>query len=149
MDAPRPGAIPFTYWTVSDNHAEPTEGGVIEEALLTIYVNGQELATAAQYGANLIVVVVDNGAYGTIRMHQEREYPGRVSATTLVNPDFAMLGAAYGGWSAKVETTAQFIAALTEAKERTGLRLIHVRTDLERIAASGATISALRARAKA
>jgi len=112
-------------------------------------MNGQELATAAQYGANLIVVVVDNGAYGTIRMHQEREYPGRASATTLVNPDFAMLGAAYGGWSAKVETTAQFIAALTEAKERTGLRLIHVRTDLERIAASGATISALRARAKA
>ncbi len=112
-------------------------------------MNGQELATAAQYGANLIVVVIDNGAYGTIRMHQEREYPGRVSATNLANPDFAMLGAAFGGWSAKVTTTAEFIAALEEAKGRTGIRLIHALTDLERIAASGATISGLRARAKA
>jgi acetolactate synthase I/II/III large subunit len=112
-------------------------------------MNGQELATAAQHGANLIVVVVDNGAYGTIRMHQEREYPGRVSATTLANPDFAMLGAAYGAWSVRVETTAQFIAALDEAKGRSGIRLIHALTDLERIAASGATISGLRARAKA
>jgi acetolactate synthase-1/2/3 large subunit len=111
-------------------------------------MNGQELATAAQYGANLIVVVVDNGAYGTIRMHQEREYPGRVSATALANPDFAMLGAAYGAWSARAATTAEFIAALDEAKTRTGIRLIHAVTDLERIAASGATISGLRARAK-
>ncbi len=111
-------------------------------------MNGQELATAAQYGANLIVVVVDNGAYGTIRMHQEREYPGRVSATNLANPDFAALGAAYGAWSARAETTAQFIAALDEAKGRSGIRLIHAMTDLERIAASGATISGLRERAK-
>ena len=111
-------------------------------------MNGQELATAAQYGANLIVVVVDNGAYGTIRMHQEREYPGRVSATALANPDFAMLGAAYGAWSARAATTAEFIAALDEAKVRKGIRLIHAVTDLERIAASGATISGLRARAK-
>ncbi|MBU7579099.1 MAG: thiamine pyrophosphate-binding protein [Porphyrobacter sp.] len=107
-------------------------------------MNGQELATAAQYGASLIVVVVDNGAYGTIRMHQEREYPGRVSATGLANPDFAMLGAAYGAWSVRAETTAQFIAALEEARGRRGLRLIHALTDLERIAASGATISGLR-----
>ena len=111
-------------------------------------MNGQELATAAQYGANMIVVVVDNGAYGTIRMHQEREYPGRVSATALANPDFAMLGAAYGAWSTRVETTAEFLAALEEAKGRRGIRLIHAVTDLERIAASGATISGLRARAK-
>lgn len=112
-------------------------------------MNGQELATAAQHGANLIVVVVDNGAYGTIRMHQEREYPGRVSATTLANPDFALLGQAYGAWSARVETTAEFTEALAEARNRTGIRLLHALTDLERIAASGATISGLRARAKA
>jgi acetolactate synthase-1/2/3 large subunit len=112
-------------------------------------MNGQELATAAQYGANMIVVVVDNGAYGTIRMHQEREYPGRVSATQLANPDFAMLGAAYGAWSTRVETTADFIAALDDAKARSGIRLIHAVTDLNRIAASGATITGLRARAKA
>lgn len=109
-------------------------------------MNGQELATAAQYGANLIVIVIDNGAYGTIRMHQEREYPGRVSATALANPDFAMLGAAFGAWSTRVETTEQFIAALGEAQGRRGIRLIHAVTDLERIAASGATISGLRAR---
>ncbi len=112
-------------------------------------MNGQELATAVQHGANLIVVVVDNGAYGTIRMHQEREYPGRVSATQLTNPDFAKLAEAYGAWSARVETTAEFIAALGVARERSGVRLIHALTDLERIAASGATISGLRARAKA
>lgn len=111
-------------------------------------MNGQELATAAQYGANLIVIVVDNGAYGTIRMHQEREYPGRVSATALANPDFAMLGAAFGAWSARAETTEEFLAALEEAKGRSGIRLIHTVTDLERIAASGATITGLRARAK-
>jgi acetolactate synthase-1/2/3 large subunit len=110
-------------------------------------MNGQELATAAQYGANLIVVVVDNGAYGTIRMHQEREYPGRVSATNLANPDFAMLAKAYGAWSARAKTTAEFVAALAEAKGRTGLRLIHALTDLDRIAASGVTIAGLRARA--
>ena len=112
-------------------------------------MNGQELATAGQYGANLIVVVVDNGAYGTIRMHQEREYPGRVSATALANPDFALLGQAFGAWTARAETTDQFIAALAEAKGRSGIRLIHAVTDLERIAASGATISGLRARTKA
>lgn len=111
-------------------------------------MNGQELATAAQAGANLIVVVVDNGAYGTIRMHQEREYPGRVSATALANPDFAKLGEAYGAWSARAETTEQFVAALEDAKGRSGIRLIHALTDLERIAASGATISGLRARAQ-
>lgn len=110
-------------------------------------MNGQELATAAQYGVNLLVLVVDNGAYGTIRMHQEREYPGRVSGTQLSNPDFAALGAAFGGWSATATTTAEFIAALEQAQERMGLRLIHMKIDVEQLAASGATISGLRARA--
>lgn len=110
-------------------------------------MNGQELATAAQYGANLIVLVVDNGAYGTIRMHQEREYPGRVSATRLANPDFAALGSAFGAWSASAETTDEFIAALDEAKAKDGLRLIHMTIDIEQLAASGATVSGLRAKA--
>ncbi len=109
-------------------------------------MNGQELATAIQYGANLIVIVVDNGAYGTIRMHQEREFPGRISATTLHNPDFAALGAAYGAWSARVETTAQFAPALAEAKARSGVRLLHLVTDIEQISAGGATVSSLRSR---
>ncbi|AWW74371.1 thiamine pyrophosphate-binding protein [Erythrobacter sp. KY5] len=110
-------------------------------------MNGQELATAAQYNANLIVLVVDNGAYGTIRMHQEREYPARVSGTELSNPDFAMLGASFGAWSATATTTDEFTAALAEAKERIGLRLIHMKIDVEQLAASGATVSGLRAKA--
>ncbi|QIQ86496.1 thiamine pyrophosphate-dependent enzyme [Erythrobacter sp.] len=109
-------------------------------------MNGQELATAAQAGANLLVVVVDNGAYGTIRMHQEREYPGRVSATRLANPDFAKLAEAYGAWAARAETTDEFAAAFAEAKDRDGLRLIHAVIDVEQLAASGATVSGLRNR---
>ncbi|MEL7446485.1 MAG: thiamine pyrophosphate-binding protein [Pseudomonadota bacterium] len=109
-------------------------------------MNGQELATAAQYDCNLIVLVVDNGAYGTIRMHQEREYPERVSATKLSNPDFAALGAAFGAWSASVATNAEFEAALSQAKARSGLRLIHLAIDIEQLAASGASISGLRER---
>ncbi|MEZ5679889.1 MAG: thiamine pyrophosphate-binding protein [Erythrobacter sp.] len=111
-------------------------------------MNGQEMATAVQHDANLIVIVVDNGAYGTIRMHQEREFPGeeRISGTSLANPDFAALGAAYGGWSARAETTEQFRDALVEAKGRSGLRLIHCLIDIEQLAASGASVSGLRNR---
>ena len=111
-------------------------------------MNGQELATAVQYDCDLLIVLVDNSAYGTIRMHQEREFPGRISATSLHNPDFAALARAYGGWAATVETTAQFTDALTEAQARKGLRLLHVVIDVEQLSAGGATISGLRARAK-
>ena len=106
-------------------------------------MNGQEIATAIQHGCDMIVIVVDNGTYGTIRMHQEREYPGRVSGTTLHNPDFAALARAYGGWAATVEATDEFAPALREAMALKGLRLLHLRTDPERISA-GTTISALR-----
>ena len=111
-------------------------------------MNGQELATAVQYGCDLLVVLVDNGAYGTIRMHQEREFPERVSATTLANPDFAALACAYGGWADRVETTAQFTAALAEAQVRKGLRLLHLVIDVEQLSAGGATVSGLRAKAR-
>lgn len=110
-------------------------------------MNGQELATAVQHGANLLVLVIDNGAYGTIRMHQEREYPARVSGTELSNPDFAAFGAAFGGWSATATTTEEFGHALADAMQRDGLRLIHMKIDVEQLAASGATISGLRAKA--
>ena len=111
-------------------------------------MNGQELATAVQYGCDMLVVLVDNGAYGTIRMHQEREFPERVSGTTLHNPDFAALATAYGGWAKRVATTDEFTAALAEAQQRKGLRLLHLIIDVEQLSAAGATISALRARAK-
>ena len=109
-------------------------------------MNGQELATAAQHGCEMIVLVIDNSAYGTIRMHQEREFPERVSATHLANPDFAALGASFGAWSARAETTDEFKAALKEASNRQGLRLIHCKIDIEQLAASGATVSDLRSR---
>ncbi len=108
-------------------------------------MNGQELATAMQYDCNLLVLVIDNGIYGTIRMHQEREYPSRISGTTLHNPDFAALARAYGGWAETVETTADFAPALARAMAHKGLRMLHLKTDPERISA-GTTISALRDR---
>ncbi|GAA4035462.1 thiamine pyrophosphate-binding protein [Sphingomonas rosea] len=110
-------------------------------------MNGQELATAAQYGADLIVIVIDNGSYGTIRMHQERDYPERLSATTLANPDFAALARAFGGWAATVETTEEFGPAIDEALTRKGIRLLHCKTDVE-VITNQTTISALRAKAK-
>jgi acetolactate synthase-1/2/3 large subunit len=110
-------------------------------------MNGQELATAAQHGADLLVILVDNGSYGTIRMHQEREYPERISATELRNPDFAALARAYGGWAATVEKTDDFAPALDEAMKRKGIRLIHCRTDVEQIS-NATTISKLRERKK-
>jgi len=111
-------------------------------------MNGQELATAVQYGCDLLVVLVDNGAYGTIRMHQEREFPERVSGTTLHNPDFAALARAYGGWAQRVESNADFDTALAEAKDRKGLRLLHLVIDIEQLSAGGASVSGLRAKAK-
>jgi acetolactate synthase-1/2/3 large subunit len=109
-------------------------------------MTAQELATAAQYDCDLLVIVVDNSAYGTIRMHQERTYPGRVAATDLKNPDFAALAESFGAWARRVETTAAFGEALAEAAGRKGLRVLHCLTDIEQLSAAGATVSGLRMR---
>ena len=79
-------------------------------------MNGQEFATAVQYDLPLIVVIADNGLYGTIRMHQERDFPGRVIATDLHNPDFAAYARAFGGFGATVARTADFPAAFKDAQ---------------------------------
>jgi acetolactate synthase-1/2/3 large subunit len=110
-------------------------------------MNGQELATAAQYGADLLIILVDNKAYGTIRMHQERDYPSRISATSLANPDFAKLAEAFGGWAQRVESTADFAPALESALERKGIRLIHCITDVE-VITNQTTIATLRSKAR-
>ena len=94
-------------------------------------MNGQELATAVQHGASMLVILVDNGGYGTIRMHQEREYPGRVAGTALANPDFAALARAYGCWSETVTRTEDFAPALAHAMAEPGVRLLHLKTDIE------------------
>ena len=106
-------------------------------------MTSQELATAVQHGANLVVVVVDNGAYGTIRMHQEREFPGRVTATELKNPDFAAYARAFGAWAETVERTSDFPAAFAAARKAGRPALIHLKTDVEQIA-PGRTLTALR-----
>ena len=110
-------------------------------------MNGQELATAVQHQADLLVLVLDNGSYGTIRMHQEREYPERISGTTLRNPDFAALARAFGGWAETVERTDEFAPALARAQAQRGVRLLHLKTDVEQIT-SATTIARIRERAK-
>ncbi len=103
----------------------------------------QELATLVQHDAKAVFVVVDNGTYGTIRMHQERDYPARVSGTDLKNPDFAALGRAFGLDSWRVETTEGFRPALDAALKAKSGGLIHLITSAEDIA-PGRTITALR-----
>ncbi|TIM35688.1 MAG: thiamine pyrophosphate-binding protein [Mesorhizobium sp.] len=96
-------------------------------------MNGQEFATAVQYDLPIIVVVVNNGIYGTIRMHQEREYPGRVVATDLKNPDFAALARAYGGHGETVEKTADFAPAFERARASGKPSIVEIRLDPEAI----------------
>jgi len=111
-------------------------------------MNGQELATATGYGARkLICVVVDNGTYGTIRMHQEREYPGRVSGSDLFNPDFAALALAYGFAAARVDRTEEFALALDAALQAGKPTLIHLRLATD-VSTSRATLSSIRAAAR-
>jgi len=86
----------------------------------------QELAVAAERGCRLLVIVCDNAAYGTIRMHQERQYPGRVSGTALVNPDFAALARSYGAAGEAVTTDAQFVEAFDRWRQEPGLALLHL-----------------------
>ena len=110
-------------------------------------MTGQELATAVQYGANVVTIVIDNGSYGTIRAHQERRYPGRISGTDLRNPDFAAYARSFGAWAARVERTADFPAALAAARAADSPALIHLVTDVEDIA-PGRTITELRRAAR-
>jgi len=108
-------------------------------------MNGQELATAVQYKLPVIFLVINNGMYGTIRMHQEREYPARVYGTSLVNPDFAALARAYGAHGETVEETAQFAPAFERSIAAGIPALIEVRIDPQAITTS-TTLDAIRAR---
>jgi acetolactate synthase-1/2/3 large subunit len=107
-------------------------------------MNGQEFATAVQYGLAIVFVVVDNGMYGTIRMHQERHYPGRVSGTALVNPDFAALAHAYGAVGLTVNRTDEFAPAFERALAANRPALLHVRLDPQALTPN-ASLDALRA----
>lgn len=106
-------------------------------------MNGQELATAAQYGLKILFIVVNNGMYGTIRMHQERHYPARESGTGLTNPDFVTLARAYGLQAERIKATADFGPALERARNAPGSALIELITDPEALSVRN-TLSGVR-----
>jgi acetolactate synthase-1/2/3 large subunit len=110
-------------------------------------MHGQEFATAVQYDLPIIVLIIDNGMYGTIRMHQEKNYPGRVSATQLKNPDFAAYARAFGGHGERVETTEQFGPAFERALASGKPAIVHCLIDPEAITPT-TTITKLRAAAQ-
>jgi acetolactate synthase-1/2/3 large subunit len=107
---------------------------------------GQELATAVRHRLAIVVIVVNNSQYGTIRMHQERHYPGRVHGTALVNPDFAAYARSFGAHGEVVQSTAEFAPALDRALAAGGPALIEIRIPEEAITPS-TTLAAIRARA--
>ena len=154
------GAGNFTVWvhrffTYKMPHTElaPTSGAMgygfpaaVAAALrfpdrLTVCVAGdgdflmypQELATAAQYGARLLVLIVNNGMYGTIRMHQERRFPGRVSGTELASPDFVGLAQSFGAYAERVDTTEGFAPALERALAAPRSAVLELRVDPNQI----------------
>ena len=154
------GAGNFTVWvhrffTYRMPHTElaPTSGAMgygfpaaVAAALrfpdrLTVCVAGdgdflmypQELATAAQYGARLLVLIVNNGMYGTIRMHQERRFPGRVSGTELASPDFVGLAQSFGAYAERVDTTEGFAPALERALAAPRSAVLELRVDPNQI----------------
>jgi acetolactate synthase-1/2/3 large subunit len=105
-------------------------------------MNGQELATAVQHGAKSIIVLLNNGMYGTIRMHQEREYPRHVSGSNLQNPDFCALARAYGYTATRITHTEEFEAVLRRALQGKEGALIEIMLDPEVISTRG-TLSAI------
>ena len=109
-------------------------------------MNGQELATAVQYGAKTIIVLLNNSMYGTIRMHQEREYPAHVAGTALKNPDFVALARAYGYAAQRITQTAEFEPALLAALTRPEGTLIEIMLDPDVITTRG-TLAAIREQA--
>jgi len=108
-------------------------------------MNGQEFATAVQYDLPIIVLLMDNGMYGTIRAHQEREFPGRIIATALRNPDFAAYARAFGGFGVTVEKTGDFAAAFKAAQASGQPAIVHLKVDPQAISPS-TTLDAIRAK---
>jgi acetolactate synthase I/II/III large subunit len=111
-------------------------------------MNGQEFATAVQYDLPFTTIIADNGMYGTIRMHQEREYPGRVSATALRNPDFAAYARAFGGFGISVERTEDFPAAFEQAQASGMPAIVRLAIDPEAITPA-MTLATIRAKSLA
>jgi len=145
--APTSGSMGYSVpAAVAAKIAEPKRTVVAIAGDGEFLMNGQEIATAVQYGAAIVTLVVNNGMYGTIRMHQEREFPARVSGTELNNPDFAAYARAFGGHGETVERTADFAPAFQRALASGKPAVIELRIDPEAITPS-ATLAGLRAAA--
>ena len=110
-------------------------------------MTGQEIATAAQYGLNIVTIIANNSMYGTIRAHQEKQYPERVVGTTLVNPDFAAYARAFGCHGETVERTADFKAALQRSLDCGKPSIIELKIDPEALTPRQ-TLSDIRASGK-
>lgn len=142
--APTSGAMGYGYpAAIAAKSAHPERDVICIAGDGDYLMTGQEIATAVQYGVNVVVVVVDNGVYGTIRMHQERDYPERAIATDLKNPDFVAYAQAFGAFGVRCERTEDFPAALAAARNAGRPALVHLITSAEDIA-PGRTITALR-----
>lgn len=146
--APTSGAMGYGYpAAIAAKSVHPDQDVVCIAGDGDYLMTGQEMATAVQYGINAVVVVVDNGTYGTIRMHQETHYPGaaRTIATDLRNPDFVAWAEAFGAFGVRCERTEDFPAALAAARNAGRPALVHLITAAEDIA-PGRTITGLRSR---
>jgi acetolactate synthase-1/2/3 large subunit len=110
-------------------------------------MNGQEFATMVQYGLPIINIVIDNESYGSIRLAQEQQFPGRVTATDLKNPDFAAYAGAFGGFGATVARTEDFPAAFAAAAVSGLPAILHLKVDPEAMT-PGATLAQIRAAAR-
>ncbi|WGM32224.1 thiamine pyrophosphate-binding protein [Brevundimonas sp. NIBR11] len=144
--APTSGAMGYGYpAAIAAKSLQPGREVICVAGDGDFMMTGQELATAVQHGINTIVILVDNGTYGTIRMHQEGHYPRRVIATDLKNPDFVKYAEAFGAFAIRCETTADFPAALQAARDAAKDRpaLVHLITSAEDIAPNR-TITGLR-----
>ena len=142
--APTSGAMGYGLpAAIAAKIAEPERTVVCIAGDGDFLMSGQELATAVQEEAAIVVLVVNNGMYGTIRMHQERDYPGRVVGTSLTNPDFAAYARSFGAFGELVERTADFAPALERALAAGGPALLELRVDPEGITPQ-ATLTALR-----
>ncbi len=127
--------------------AHPTRPVVNFQGDGDFLMTGQELATAVQYALPIVTIIANNGMYGTIRMHQEREYPSRVIGTTLINPDFAAYARSFGADGHTVETTADFAPAFREALGSSKPTVIELKLDPEAVT-TRQTLAQIRAAAK-
>ena len=144
---PTNGSMGYGYpAAVAAKLAEPHRGVIAVCGDGDFLMNGQEIDTAAQHGAAFVALVVNNGLYGTIRMHQEREYPGRVFGTQLRNPDFAAYARAFGGHGETVERTDEFAPAFERAQASGRPALIELKIDPDAITPA-TTLSAIREKA--